>query len=192
MKSLTPILLITLSLGLFYLHVSPRYQSIQTLMTEEVQYKNALAKAGELQDRRDQLLTKYNGFSKSDSDRVKRLIPDTVNTVKLVADMNSIAGKYGITIKSIVTTQQKVDDSQAVGGKGTAAPKKPYQTTLITFAFTSTYQNLVQYLKDLEKSLQLIDDSGRGVTLKVEEFLPDETVLITCEIIGQNILGEVF
>ena len=126
-------------------------------MSEEVQYNNALTKAGELENRRDELLTKYNSFPADDISRLKRVIPDTVNTVKLVADMNTIAGKYGITIKNITTTQQTVDDSQAIGGKGAAAPKKPYQTTLTSFSFNATYANLMLYLKDLEKSLQLID-----------------------------------
>ena len=156
MKSLTPVLLISISLGLFYLHISPRYHSIQNFMSEEVQYNEALTKAGELENKRDELLTKYNTFSADKTKRLERLIPDTVNTVKLVADMNNVAAKYGITIKNITTTQQIVDDSQTIGGKGAAA-KKPYQTTLITFAFAATYPNLIFYLKDLEKSLQLID-----------------------------------
>ncbi len=151
-----PIVLILISVGLFYLHISPRYAQVQSLMEQQDEYTNALAKADELKLKRDQLLTTYNNFSKDDLSRIERLVPETVNTVKLISDINSLAGQYGIVIKGITTTQQIVDNSQNIGGTA-AAQKKPFHATLILFKFSSTYPNLVSYLKNLEKSLQVID-----------------------------------
>ena len=39
--------------------------------------------------------------------------------------------------------------------------------------------------------LQLVDDAGGGVSLEVEEFFPDQRVLVTGAVVGQNVLGDV-
>lgn len=150
-----PIILILISVGLFYLHISPRYHEVQNLQDQQKQYKDALARASELGSVRDTLLTKYNSFSQSDLARLERIVPEKVNTVKLIADTDSIAGRYGITIKSITASEQPVDNNQSV--VTSATPAKAYKTTVITFKFSATYPNFVLFLKDLEKSLQLID-----------------------------------
>ena len=155
MKSLTPIVLIVISIGLFYLHIAPRYSQVQTLRSQQTQYKDALARVDDLKVSRDQLLTKYNSFSQDNLTRLERFLPDKVNTVKLIADIDNVAGRYGIAIRSVTTVDQDVDNSQTIAtGENT---EKPYKTTQGTFRFTSSYPNLVLFLKDLEKSLQMVD-----------------------------------
>lgn len=124
------------------------------LKQERGQYQEALSRVQELSEKRDALIDTYNAFSKEDLDRLARIVPDKVNTVKLVTDIDSIAGKYGITVRSVRVTDQVADNSQVVGG---GTPANPYQTTTLTFSFSSSYEKLVPFLKDLEKSLQMID-----------------------------------
>ncbi len=155
MKSLTPIVLIVISVGLFYLHISPRYAQVQTLRSQQSQYKDALDRVDNLGVTRDQLITKYNTFSPDNLTRLERFLPDKVNTVKLIADIDNVAGRYGIAIRSVTTSDQDVDNAQAIATEASA--EKPYKTTQVTFRFTSSYPNLVLFLKDLEKSLQMVD-----------------------------------
>ncbi len=155
MRSFTPIILIAISIGLFFLFIMPRYHDVQDLQAKQVEYKNALTEASALGETRDDLLTRYNSFSQDNLNRIARLIPDTVNTVKLMTDIDSIAGRYGTTLRNI-TVNQAVDTSQVVG-QATTAPAKPYQTTSISFHFVTTYPNLISFLRDLEKSLELVD-----------------------------------
>lgn len=155
MKSITPVLLIVISIGLFYLHISPRYERVQTLRTEQSQYNDALDRVDELAISRDQLLTKYNDFSQDNLARLERFIPDKVNTVKLIADIDGVAGRHGIAIRSVTTTDQDIDNAQSISTS--PSDEKPYKTTQISFRFTATYPNLVLFLKDLEKSLQMVD-----------------------------------
>ena len=160
MKSLTPFLLIVISIGLYFMHIAPRYSEVQNLRAQVAQYNDALTRAKDLEKKRDELLTTYNTFSPDNLDRIEKLVPDTVNSVKLVSDINNVAGKYGIIIKSISTLDQPIDNSQSVATGGT--PVKPYVTTVVAFKFSASYQNLVLFLKDLEKSLQLIDIKSIG------------------------------
>jgi len=150
-----PLLLIIISVGLFYLHIDPRYVSVQELMGQEEQYSNALDRARDLEVIRDEFLTTYNSFSQDNLQRLERIVPDKINTVKFVTDIDGIAGNHGIAIKKILVTGEIVDSAQVV----TLDPAlvKPYQTTTISFSFSARYTDLVPFLKDLEKSLQMVD-----------------------------------
>ncbi len=154
MKSIMPLLLIIVSVGMFYTFLDPRYEQVQELANKKNQYEEALEKAEDLAAVRDTLLTKYNALPKENIAKLERVVPDNLNTVKLVADIDAIAGKYGIPVRSVRVTEEQVDNSQQIP---TEFVPKPYKTTTIGFKASATYENLVPFLQDLEKSLQLID-----------------------------------
>ena len=163
MRNILPIILIVISIGLFYFDIAPQYTTVETLMAQKSQYADAITKVQEVSTLRDELLTKYNGFSADNIARLERLVPENINTVKLVSDLNSVAGTHGITIKSVSVSDDIVDTSQTV--PDTTAPQKPYNTTTISFKFDSTYPDLVTFLQDLEHSLQVVD--VKAVTFQV-------------------------
>lgn len=155
MKSnIVTIFLVILSAGIFYIYIGPHYQNVQTLIVTKGEYTDALKKGGEVADTRDALLTTYNSISKDDMTRLEHILPTNLNTVKLVADINSVAGRHGITIRNVGVTEPLADNAQEVA---TTEHIKKYQTTIIHFLFDASYPNLKSFLVDLEKSLQLID-----------------------------------
>jgi len=149
-----PLLLIAVSVGLFYLHIDPRYETIRSLQDQKGQYDEALEKAKELSLIRDNLLTKYNSLPKEDLTRLERLIPTNLNTVKLIADLSAVAGPYGAALKNIHVTEALADNAQEVLAGGA---RRPYEITTIAINFSATYEDMVSFLKDIEKSLQLVD-----------------------------------
>ena len=92
------------------------------------------------------------------------MIPTNFNTVKLITDIASIGANYGIAVKNIQIKEENSDNAQEISLGG---QKKSFQTTLITFKFSSNYQNLELFLKDLESSLQLID--VRSIAFNIKE-----------------------
>jgi Tfp pilus assembly protein PilO len=169
MKQYLPYLLIAVSVGLFYVHIDPRYKEVQKLQTQKDEYIAALAKIDELQAQKNQILSVYNALPKSDLARLDRLLPEKLNAVKLVADMDGVAGRYAITIGNIRVTEEAVDRGDTVGGE---TGGKPYRTTAVSFKFTASYTNMVSFLRDLEKSLQLIDITA--ISFDVKETKPGE------------------
>lgn len=157
MRNLLPIVLIVIAIGLFFLYISPAYGQVETLMTQKSDYATALAKAADVGVLRDQLLTKYNSFSQDNLARLNTLVPDSVNTVKLVTDLNSVASAYGITISKVTVTDQVADNGTSVSTDQTTSQRPPYNTTNVSFQFSATYPHLVQFLESLEKSLQVVD-----------------------------------
>lgn len=162
MRSLMPILLIAVSLALFYVFIDPRLQVVRDLVEEENQYQEAIVKAEELMVIRDQLLTQFNSIPDVDLDRLERIVPDSINFVKLVADIDSVAGQHGIAIRGI-DIDEVLDQSLGIGD---SASLKPYLSSTVSFSFVSSYEDLVSFLTDLEKSLQMID--VKSITFSAE------------------------
>lgn len=154
MRSLMPILLIVVSVGLFYVFIDPRLQVARELSDEASEYKEAIQKANDLMVVRDELLTQYNSISSNDIERLKRIVPDSVDLVKMVADIDTIAGDLGIAIQSVETTEEVVDDSLGINDP---ASLRPYLTADVSLKFITDYPNLILFLKELERSLQMID-----------------------------------
>jgi|SRR3989344_2708567 len=154
MKSFMPLILIAVSIALFYVYIDPRYENIKTLTEQKREYSNALNKAGELSNVSQELLSQYNSLSQADLLRLEKLIPDNLNTIKLITDIDNIAGKYSIAVSGISVRESSSDPSQQIVTDGS---EKPYQTAVISFSFSATYSNLVSFLRDLERSLQIID-----------------------------------
>lgn len=154
MKTALPYILIAVSIGLFYLHIDPRYTEVRNLQTQKGEYVAAIEKAKQLEEQKNTILATYNNLPKADLSRLSRLLPEKLNTVKLVADMDGIAGKYGISISGVKVTEEAADRDQSISSGGTP---QPYKTTVVFFKFKSSYDNMTAFLKNLEQSLQLID-----------------------------------
>lgn len=150
----TTIFLVILSVGLFYVYVQPQYGKVQDLIIQKTEYKDALDKAAQVAEKRDELLTQYNSITKENMTKLDHILPVNLNTVKLVADINSIGGRHGITIRNVGVTEPVADNAREVS---TGASKKPFQTTTIRFLFDADYSKLKSFLRDLEASLQLVD-----------------------------------
>jgi Tfp pilus assembly protein PilO len=152
-KLFVPLILLIASVGLFFGFIDPTYESIKTLQDEEAKYDEALTKSKELQALRDQLLAKYNSFTESDLERLEKLLPDNVDNVRLILDLDSIASAYGIKIKNM-----QVQREGATTQAGTVGPsQKPYESVVLSFRFSASYDNLSRFLNDLESSLRIVD-----------------------------------
>jgi hypothetical protein len=154
MKSSTAFILILISAGLFYTFVMPEYSKVQALRAEAAQYQGVLGHVSDLSQKRDALLLKYNAIPQQDIDSLEKILPDNVNVVELALDLDSIASKYGISIKNVQTVKAQDQGATSVV---VPVPSGPYQKANISFSFISTYDNFRKFERDLEQSLSIID-----------------------------------
>lgn len=152
MKSLTPIILIAVAVGLFFWQINPTYKKVKELRVEAAHYNEALDTAKELEDLRAKLAKTLSDFSKADLAKLETFMPAHFDSVRLVLDINGIAAKYGIAPRDISIAEA----GTAKGAAGSTAIKL-YNTATLKFMFNSTYANAVKFLKDMESSLRLID-----------------------------------
>lgn len=150
MKGSTAFILIVVSIGLFYTLINPEYKKVKSLRTEAAQYQDVLDNVSKLISTRDALLTKYNSIPKAEIDRLNKILPDNLDTVELALDLDSIASKYGVTIKSVQTLKGDTSAGAIVLGGD-----KPYQTAQVSFEFVSSYDSFQKFLRDVETSQRI-------------------------------------
>ncbi len=156
MKFLTPLILIGLSVAAFFFYINPTYTNIGALRKDNAQYKEALANAQVAQEHWNQLRSRYDSLTGDQLIRLKKFMPDKVDTIKLAVDLNAVAEKYGKGVRNI----KFADALEPAGDVGSGG--KPYGTTAVSYDVTMTYDNFLRYLKDLEQSLQFIDITNIG------------------------------
>jgi Tfp pilus assembly protein PilO len=154
MKNSTAFILILISGGLFYTFIMPEYEKIQALRAEAAQYNSVLDNVADLSQTRDELLLKYNAMPKTDTDNLKRILPDNVNVVELALNLDAIAAKYGISIKNV-----KIVDDKSNQNATTVQTPSPgtYEKATINFVFITSYENFRNFERDLEQSLRILE-----------------------------------
>jgi Tfp pilus assembly protein PilO len=129
------------------------------LRAEEKTYDQALNQSRELQEIRDSLLSRYNTFSQQDIDRLKKLLPDHVDNVRLILDIDGIASKYNMRTRNVKVSEVGSEDSKIIGTNQSFV-----DSVVLSFSVASTYNNFVLFIKDLESSLRIVDLEGLSFT----------------------------
>ncbi len=172
MKFLGPIIVIIIAGGIFFyltdpilntaLTVDPQTNNVSggvfPLLSERNDLNTALSNSQKLQDASRALVDQYNSLAPADIAAVDTLLPDHIDNVQLVIDINSIADQYGMTIKNIkITTQDQVSPTGRPVIKTSTTGE---QAALISFNVTGSYNQLRNFLTDLARSLRLVDVTG--------------------------------
>lgn len=154
MKNSTAIFLLILSVGLFYTFTSPMYGQVKELSATSDEYKNVLDNISNIIETRDKLQVDYNSISRAEIERLSKVLPANVDTVRLALDLDAIASRYGISISNVsIDTQSE----QAATQVTLTDHEPPYQSTLVSVSLVSSYENFKNFIQDLEKSLRIMD-----------------------------------
>ncbi len=151
MKSLFSLILIIASVAVFVVLIRPKYESLQQARLEVASSASNLETASKVAESREALINTYNSISKSDLDNLKALFPDSVNNIRLIIQINSLATKNGLSLLRNVDYQT---DQQATTPD---TAKRPYGEFSISFQTTGQYKNFLTFLADLERNLRLVD-----------------------------------
>jgi Tfp pilus assembly protein PilO len=150
MKTLIPLLVIALSVTSYFLYISPMMLEIDDLKLQRDQYLNVLDKVKELKDQRDAALAVYNNISLDDLNRLNKIVPATFDSVKFANDVSAMAQRHGVFIKDFKTNTVATDPgAEVVPGS--------YKTNVVTVTFNGRFEQFIEFLRDLESSLQLVD-----------------------------------
>ena len=138
MKGVVAIILILVSGGLFYFAVNPKYQEIKAQKTEMTNLQEALAQSQDVLSRRSDLSNEFAAFKAEDLVALEKLLPDHVDNVQLVLDLNGIASNHGMKLKKI-----KIDEEKGAAAKNINRTKKEYVTIKDSFQVNTSYAHVV-------------------------------------------------
>lgn len=154
-KGIISLVCVGAAIALFVLYTKPAYDGLDGAKKQIEQYNLALDKAAELQRLKQSLLSRYNSFNPADVERLHRLLPDHVDNVRLVLDLDTLASQHGLALQNVVISAEPEKDPKSAEIIG-AAHEEHGELTL-GFATTGSYDRFVTFLTDLERSLRIVD-----------------------------------
>jgi len=171
MKPLTPIIFIIVSVIIFFTVTDPIYKEVKDLKVKYAEYQDVLDKSAQLLKQRKALQDKYDSFSKEDLDRLQKLLPDVVDNVRLIIDMQGIADQPEFKLK---LANIRLDES-TVSKAGVKAPASgspssvtsgegKYGVIPMGFSVSTDYNTFLSFLEALESSLRIVDITNISLT----------------------------
>jgi Tfp pilus assembly protein PilO len=168
-RNLMPIILIVIAIGVFYTFTDSRITGLKAIQATNSQYLSAINNSVELISQRDAILKKYNTISTTDQARLNTMLPDNVDNVRLIIDINGIASRHGFSLQNISTSADSSKTStpavSTISENSGASDQTPsYGAVTVSFGFTSSYQNFLAFMQDIQSSLRILDISQLSVS----------------------------
>lgn len=153
-----PVLLIVISLGLFFGYINPTYvEKVLPLRAEITQYDNALAAAEDFHNKEVQLATERSAIPAESIERLETFLPDGVDNVQLILDLNALAAKSGIQLSNFDIKGDLRPESSGTGILALESGSKRVDSIELSVKAVGSYSAFRLFLSGLERSLRPMD-----------------------------------
>ena len=152
-----PIFALIVAIGIFFVYINPTWSgSIAETKAAIASDDQALAAASEYTAQQSELASARSAINSASLKKLSVFLPDSVDNVGLILDMNALAARSGLSLSNI--------DVMA-GGAGNATTNEvlpvsgvsPVSSVDISLSAIGTYTALQSFLTGIEKSQRLLD-----------------------------------
>lgn len=156
-----PTILIGVSIALFFTFTKPLFQDIVLLREEMMAYNQALDNSKALENERDKLTQKYNAIGGENLNKLQKLLPEGVDNIRLILELEKLALPYNMVLRDVQYDATQKDSSVNSGVIQSEAInqnlRKDYGIWNLEFSTEGTYNNFLNFIKDLENNLRIVD-----------------------------------
>ena len=178
-RNATAVILIVLAAGIYFTFTRDLWTEVKAIQQVNKQYTDALANAEKLIRVREEVLASYNTISESDRERLSKMIPDTVDNIRLIIDLNDVALRHGFTLKNVRASANPSSANTAptkptpptnpnarasIAGSQQTLPNATLDTVTVGFSVTAPYLEFISFLQDLEANLRVMDITSLSLT----------------------------
>ena len=151
MQYITILILLGISVAVFFGFIDPLYKDVQAVKAQSAQLNDALNNTKQIQNIRDSLLERFNSIEPQDIDQIKKLLPNNIDNVRLILEIDKVAARHGMFVNDIGI-------SETGNGNSSFGPQNvPYGSLDLSFTISGSYEAFRGFIVDLEKSLRLVD-----------------------------------
>jgi Tfp pilus assembly protein PilO len=167
MQNIVAVVLIAAAVWIFFGFTDPHYQDAKRIQASIKEYDEALNLAREAEGLRSNLIAKYSSIKKENLDKLQKLLPDSVDNVRLIIDLNAIASRYGLSVSN-VKVESTVSDkgnrsSSSFTVKSDYSDESFLETVTLQFSLSGSYDNFKKFLFDVERSLRIVEIVTLGI-----------------------------
>ncbi len=152
MKFFAPLIIIIVSIGMYFFYITPKAAEVKALYQQKVRYSNVLDKVRQLTSLRDQVLQEYNSVSETDIEHLNKIIPNKFDSILFANDMSALAIKNKLTFENY-----RANASGGDRGSVLSQSSSSHKTVQVSFKMVGQYSDFLAFLTSLESSLQLSD-----------------------------------
>lgn len=168
MRFIMPVVLVGIAVAVFFVFSNPFYNDIRELRAQAASYNEALSNSKALENERDKLTAIDNSISFDNKIKLQKLLPENIDNIRLILEIEQIALPYGMTLKDIKYSATDTAKKGAPSGGATTvqgggvAPLTPknYGVWDLEFSTMGTYNNFLNFTRDLERNLRIVDVSS--------------------------------
>ncbi|MDE2041122.1 MAG: hypothetical protein KGI59_01910 [Patescibacteria group bacterium] len=182
-RNIIATILIVLAVGTYFTVTENVLAQASAVKTVNDQYLSAIDSAQKLVAVRDQVLNDYKNLSQNDRDRLTKMVPNTVDNIRLIIDLENIAASHGFALNGI--TAQTTDTSNtpapgttapttgappvvgaaaATGAVGPTIVAPILDTVTVSFTVNAPYLQFISFMQDLEANLRIMDMTHLSMT----------------------------
>jgi hypothetical protein len=135
----------------------PHYTAAQQIRADKENFDAAIANYDKAEKKKNELLALRNTIKPVNLERIEKMIPDNVDNIRLLLDMQGIASRYNMSIANIKVGDEGKSGASAGSGVTLGPSSSGLGTVALSFSTVTNYENLQKFLKDIEKSLRIVE-----------------------------------
>lgn len=194
-RIIRPIAAIVIGLLVLFFFVRPMAEEMRTAQAESKEYADVLEKATQFNRLLGELTAKQESISATDRERIDLLVPKKVDEVRALVDLEYLASEHSMSFRDITAelAAEEIAEAEASGGsrRPTGTNEEAVsglKSSQLSFTVLGTYEQFRDFLRDLERSLVLMEvvsitfgDNGDGeltnyqVSVRLFALPPEET-----------------
>jgi len=169
-SKIIPFLALFLAVGTFFGYVNPTWSGSIASTKEAIALDDqALEAADKYAAQQNTLASARNAISLTNLKRVAVFLPDSVDNVGLIPDLNALAARSGLSLANIDVVSGGTGGANAQGGATGAVPQgvvpqglpaagaNPVGSVDLSLSAVGTYSALKSFLIGIERSARLLD-----------------------------------
>lgn len=152
---LLPVFALLVAAGIFFGYVNPVWTGPIAETKASIELDNqALAAASQYTAQQNDLAAKRNAIDPANLEKLAAFLPDSVDNVGLILDLNALAARSGLSISNI-----DIMTSPAAEGTKSSLPSGASLIGSVDLSLSAvgTYPSLKSFLAGVERSARLLD-----------------------------------
>ncbi len=162
-KIIVPILLFILSVGLYFTYLKPAYGVYLAFKEQEERLDIAIVDSKELLKKYDVLYGEYSLITDSQKEKLSKILPDAVDIVRLVMDLDNLATNHNLSISSFEIPDMETDQLPHASNRknnrsgNNEEAENPVASAVLGVEIAGDYNDFKSFLFDAERSLSIMD-----------------------------------
>lgn len=156
-QRILPIVVLLIAIGIFFGYVHPTYTGkVASLRADIHGYDAALVAADAYSKKEAELLQKRNEIPAEGLARLEAFLPDGVDNVQLILDLNSLASRSGLTLADFDIVEH-ADENNQQGDHVTLVSDDMIDSLDLSVSAVGSYDAFKKFLQGAELSLRPLD-----------------------------------